>query len=289
MLSLFSGTENERLRLMRASQSLHDYLQGCISATRTLLCVLNQHLNTSVTLEPVGGGVSIGESLERLLRAVREMHAAAEQTDRHVRKVARQDLYTRMASPETSLQEKGAIIQDFYQDTMGIFVSVGGPVVAMLLQNAGLPEQLEAALREAEASPVLCLPMDALRQSSEKLVMALSPCPADRGPAGETAAGSEREELPRTAVSPAGPRPAEGAKNSPFPGTGVAERLWGCLPDVITGRCTRIALVAATGHLEEACQALASACKSFQLAAATAEVYMALIAEQQLGTGGVAH
>ncbi|XP_065420751.1 uncharacterized protein LOC135974972 [Chrysemys picta bellii] len=152
MLSLFSGTESERERLVRASQSLLDSLEGCILATHALLRILNQHLDTSVSLEPVGGSVGVGESLERLLWAAWEMHAAAEQTDRHVRKNTSRDLYARMASPHTSLQEKGAIVRDFHQATMGIFGSVGGPMVAVLLQNAGLPERLEVALRELEAS-----------------------------------------------------------------------------------------------------------------------------------------
>ncbi|XP_065420721.1 uncharacterized protein LOC101949638 isoform X3 [Chrysemys picta bellii] len=277
MLSLFSGTESERERLVRARQSLLDSLEGCISGTHALLRILNQHLDTSVSLEPVGGSVGVGESLERLLRAAWEMHAAAEQTDRHMRKNTSRDLYARMASPHTSLQEKGAIVRDFHQATMGIFGSVGGPMVAVLLQNAGLPERLEVALRELEASPVLHLPMDALRQSSEEIARAVSTCATPGSPTVETA--------------------AEPPENGPFSGTGVVQSLGEYLPDVLTGRRARNALAAATGHLEEALQALAPACKSFQLAAAAAEVYMALIMEQQPGTGegpgenpaGVAH
>ncbi|XP_037738812.1 uncharacterized protein LOC119564116 [Chelonia mydas] len=203
MLSLFFSTESERERLMRASQSLLGSLQGCILATRPLLCILTQHLDTSVPLDPVGGDVSVGENLERLLRAAQEMHATAEQMDRHVQKNTSRDLYAHMASPHTSLQEKGAIVRDFHQATLGIFGSVGGPVVAVLLRNAGLPERLEAALREAEASPVLRLPMDALRRSSEEIARAVSACVAPGGPAGETAAG-----------------PPE---NGPFSGTGVMQ------------------------------------------------------------------
>ncbi|TFJ96197.1 dihydroorotate oxidase [Platysternon megacephalum] len=264
MLSLFSGTESERQRLVHAGQSLHDSLQGCISSTHTLLRILNQHLDTSVSLELVGGSVGVGENLEHLLRAAWDIYAAAEQTDRHVRKNASRDLYARMVSPHTSLQEKGAIVRDFHQATMGIFGSVGGPVVAVLLRNAGLPERLEAALQEVEASPVLHLPMDALRQSSE-IARAVSACDACGGPAREMAAG-----------------PPE---NGPFSGTDVVQRLGGCLPGVLTGRRARSALAAAAGHLEEALRALAPACKSFQSAAAAAEVYMALITEQQPGTG----
>ncbi|CAM5124629.1 unnamed protein product [Natator depressus] len=197
MLSLFSGTESERERLVRAGQSLLDSLQGCILATGALLCILTQHLDTSVSLEPVGGDVGVGENLECLLRAAQEMHATAEQTDRHVRKNTSRDLYAHMASPHTSLLEKGAIVWDFHQATLGIFGSVGGPVVAVLLRNAGLPERLEAALREAEASPVLRLPMDALRRSSEEIARAVSACVAPGGPAGERLQGP-----PRTAPSP---------------------------------------------------------------------------------------
>ncbi|CAM4678241.1 unnamed protein product [Lepidochelys olivacea] len=277
MLSLFSGTESERERLVRASQSLLDSLQGCISATRMLLRILTQHLDTSVSLEPVGGDVDVGENLEHLLRAAQEMHATAEQTDRHVQKNTSRDLYARMASPHTSLQEKGAIVRNFHQATLGIFGSVGGPVVAVLLRNAGLPERLEAALREAEASPVLRLPMDALRRSSEEIARAVSACVAPGGPAGETAAGPP--------------------KNGPFSGTGVMQSLGDYLPDALTGRWARNALAAAAGHLEEVLRALAPTYKSFQLAAAAAEVSMALITEQQPGTGegpgqnppGVAH
>ncbi|XP_044847184.1 uncharacterized protein LOC123351698 [Mauremys mutica] len=277
MLSLFSGTQSDRERLVRASQSLLDSLEGCISATQALLGLLNQHLNTSVSLEPVGGSVGVGESLERLLRAAREMHAAAEQTDRHVRKNASRDLYARMASPHTPLQEKGAIVRDFHQATMGIFGSVGGPVVAVLLQNAGLPERLEAALREAEASPVLRLPMDALLRSTEEIARAVSACATPGDPTGETA--------------------AEPPENGPVSGAGTVQSLGDHLPDVLTGRRARNALAAAARHLEQELQALAPACKSFQLVAAAAEVYMALISEQQPGMGegpgqnpaGVAH
>ncbi|XP_065429703.1 uncharacterized protein LOC135976673 [Chrysemys picta bellii] len=277
MLSLFSGTESERERLVRASQSLHDSLEGCISATHALLRMLNQHLDTSVSLEPVGGSVGVGENLECLLQAVWEMHAAAEQTDRHVRKNTSRDLYARMASPHTSLQEKGAIVRDFHQATMGIFGSVGGPMAAVLLQNAGLPERLEAALRGLEDSPVLRLPMDTLRRSSEDIAKAVSAHDTCGGPTLETAAGHP--------------------ENSPFSGTSMVQSLGKYLLDVLTGCCARNALAAAAGHLEEALRALAPACKSFQLAAAAAEVYMALITEQQPGTGegpgqnpaGVAH
>ncbi|XP_074794851.1 uncharacterized protein LOC141977327 [Natator depressus] len=242
-----------------------------------LLCILNQHLDTSVPLNPVGGDVGVGENLERPLRAAWDIHAVVEQTDRHVWKNSSRELYARMASPHTSLQEKGAIVRDFHQATLGIFGSVGGPVVAVLLRNAGLPERLEAALREAEASPVLRLPMDALRRSSEEIARAVSACVAPGGPAGETAAG-----------------PPE---NGPFSGTGVMQSLGDYLPDALTGRRARNALAAAAGHLEEALRALAPACKSFQLAAAAAEVYVALITDQQPGTGeglgqnppGVAH
>ncbi|XP_074794645.1 uncharacterized protein LOC141977184 isoform X2 [Natator depressus] len=207
----------------------------------------------------------------------RHRRCTQEQTDRHVQKNTSRDLYARMASPHTSLQEKGAIVRDFHQATLGIFGSVGGPVVAVLLRNASLSERLEAALQEAEASPVLRLPMDALRRSSEEIARAVSACAAPGGPAGETAAG-----------------PPE---NGPFSGTGVVQSLGDYLPDALTGRCARNALAAAAGHLEEALRALAPACKSFQLAAAAAEVYVALITEQQPGTGeglgqnppGVAH
>ncbi|TFJ96201.1 putative G-protein coupled receptor 97 [Platysternon megacephalum] len=126
MLSLFSGTESERQRLVRAGRSPHDSLQGCISSTHALLR-LNQHLDTSVSLEPVGGRVCVEENLERLLWTAREMHAAAEQTDKHVRKNASRDMYARMASPHTSLQEKGAIVRDFHQATMGIFDNISLP------------------------------------------------------------------------------------------------------------------------------------------------------------------
>lgn len=263
MLSLFYGTDRERQRLVRVSQALHDSLQGCILATRTLLHLLSQHLDTSVDLESVGGDVPVGQSLEHLLWAAREIHAAAEQTDRHVQKNISRELYTRLASPYSSLQEKAAIVRDFHQATMGIFGSVGGPVVAVVLRNAGLPERLEAALREAEASPVLRLPVNDLLLGSEEIARALSTPTACAGLAGDT---------------PAGP-----PQSSPVSGTGLVQTLQGYLPEAVTGCRARNAVMAATGHLEEARQALAPACKSFQLLAVEVEVYVGLIAEQQLG------
>nr|XP_014425852.1 uncharacterized protein LOC106731549 [Pelodiscus sinensis] len=221
MLSLFYGTDRERQRLVRVSQALHDSLQGCILATRTLLHLLSQHLDTSVGLESVGGDVPVGQSLEHLLWAAREIHAAAEQTDRHVQKNISRELYTRLASPYSSLQEKAAIVRDFHQATMGIFGSVGGPVVAVVLRKG------------ADAPP---------------------------------------------GAPPAGP-----PQSSPVSGTGLVQTLQGYLPEAVTGCRARNAVMAATGHLEEARQALAPACKSFQLLAVEAEVYVGLIAEQQLG------
>ncbi|XP_074836694.1 uncharacterized protein C12orf60-like [Carettochelys insculpta] len=264
MLSVFSDRESERERLLRASQALYDALQGCVSATRVLLQILDQHLNTSVSLAPMeGSSSSVRQTLEHLLGAAREIRCTAEQTDRHVQKNTSRNLYARMASPNTSLKEKVAIVQDFHQATMGIFGSVGGPIAAVLLWNARLPERLEAALRQAVASPVLCLPMDALLWSSEDLAKALPAPPTCWGLAGETAAG-----------------PPENSLSSH---TRVVQTLQDCLPDVLTGRRARDALAAAAEQMEEARQALAPACKCLQLTADTAEVYMALIREQQPG------
>ncbi|CAM5176434.1 unnamed protein product, partial [Eretmochelys imbricata] len=190
----------------------------CKDASRPPMCCSASSPSTLTPACPStrwGGDVGVGENLERLLRAAQEMHATAEQTDRHVQKNTSRDLYARMASPHTSLQ-KGAIVRDFHQATLGIFGGVGGPLVAVLLRNAGLPERLEAALRETEASPVLRLPMDALHRSSEEIARAVSACAAPGGPAGETTAG-----------------PPE---NGPFSGTGVMQNLGDYLPDALTGR-----------------------------------------------------
>uniref|UniRef100_A0A8C8RET2 Uncharacterized protein n=1 Tax=Pelusios castaneus TaxID=367368 RepID=A0A8C8RET2_9SAUR len=174
MLSHLLGTEREKERLIQASQSMHNYTHRYFSATNTVICTLNQHLNSNFPLVQVKKNLSVLQNFILLIDTVQEIHATVELTDRHVQKNIGHPLYDKITLSHTSLQEKGVIVRDFHTASMGIFGSICGPITSVLLRNGNLPEKLESAVQLMKGSPVLALPVANLLLSCNEIAMAIS-------------------------------------------------------------------------------------------------------------------
>ncbi|KAG6922545.1 hypothetical protein G0U57_002083 [Chelydra serpentina] len=292
MLSLFSGVEREQKRLIRASQSLHDYTHRYFSATNAVLGILNQHLYTEFTPIKVRENLSLHQNFTFLMNRVQEIHAAVELTDRHVQKNISRPLYDKITLYHTSLQEIGVIIRDFHMASMGIFGSICGPITSVLLRHGNLPENLESAVQLLKASPVLTLQVANLLLSCSEIAMAISPQAA----VSSSSSGPQHKGNAVIRDNPDSSRPALGQSpesnevNQLIPNHNVEWNFsfYG-LPqwyiekfsEMFSSNLSRNTMEAAANEMEEVACVLKRSYKSFQYIVDKTEVYITLINETQ--------
>lgn len=254
MLSIF-GTERDKQRVLAASQTLYDFIYIYVSSTNTIFRILNQNLGTSLPIITVRENLSIKENLQLLISTLKEMQAVVEMKDKDVQQSISHHLYTKIAGPITSLQEKITVVKDLYENYKGILGSIGGPVAAVLLKHGNLPETVESAIHHLVTSPALSLRVADLLVSHDEIAKILPTF---------------------TENSPSGSKTQEARPRSPS----TAFSFSNFLQTVLWGQTSTSPMKIAADYLEEAVRVLRPSCESFQCIVKLAEAYISLITDK---------
>ncbi|XP_075783693.1 uncharacterized protein C12orf60 homolog [Pelodiscus sinensis] len=183
------------------------------------------------------------------------MQSVVEMKDKDVQKSISHCLYTKIAGPITSLQEKITVLKDLYENYKGILGSIIGPVAAVLLKHSNLPETIETAIRHIATSPALSLRVVDLLMSHDEIAK-IFPTTTEHNPSGSKA----EEARPRS--------------------TSTSFSFSNFLKSVLWGHASTNILKITADSLEEAVRVLRPSCESFQCIVKLAEVYISLITDK---------
>ncbi|KAF1548489.1 hypothetical protein FQV20_0001098, partial [Eudyptula albosignata] len=82
-------------------------------------------------------------------------------------------LYTKIAGPITSLQDKVAAVKELYENYKGVVESIMGVLVAVMLKHDNFPDTVESAIHQLLSSPALSLQVSELLMDYADIVKML--------------------------------------------------------------------------------------------------------------------
>nr|XP_020634842.1 uncharacterized protein C12orf60 homolog [Pogona vitticeps] len=261
MLSFF-GAEKDKERIRNASRNLYDCVYIFVSSTNTIFRMLNQFLGTELSINTVRENLSIKENLQLLVSALREMQEIVESKDKEIQQKVSLPLYSKIATPTPSVDERIKTLRDIYAQYKGVFENICGPISAVLMKHGNLPEKLESAIRDLSNSPVLALRVGDLLMTHDEIAKALPYTPSP---------GSSQ-----TKSTEARPR-SQSINNTNF-------SLTNFMRAAIRGQTSKKdspnPVELAAGYLEEVVKTLKPVCESFQKTVKIAEEYVSLIIDK---------
>lgn len=254
MLS-FLGSETDEERLIKASQTLYDYVYLYVSSTNTIFRILNQHLGTHFPIISVTESLSLKENLQLLVSSLKEMQTVVETEAKDVKHHIGQQLYAKIAGPITSLQEKIAVVKDLYENYKGVLGGICGPFIAVLLKHGNLSDSIESAIHQLVTSPALSLQVaDLINHNDLTKILPTT----DNGSIPSRSTAQQTGPLnPSTSFS-----------------------LPGFIQAILQGQTTKNSLKIAADYLEEAVRVLKPSCELFQCIVKLVEVCISLVPEK---------
>ncbi|KAJ7329976.1 hypothetical protein JRQ81_016150 [Phrynocephalus forsythii] len=257
MLSFF-GAEKDKERLRNASRSLYDCVYMFVSSTNTIFRMLNQFLGTELPMVIVRENLSIKENLQLLVSALKEMQEIVESKDKEIQQKVSLPLYSKIATPAPSVNERIKLLRDIYTQYKGVFENICGPISAVLMKHGNLPEKLEAAIRDLSSSPVLTLHVGELLMTYEEIAKALPEIcsPGSSQIKAEASQASQHGNVFTNQFHADSSRGQTVKKGSPSP------------------------VEVAAGYLEEVVKTLKPVCERFQKTVKMAEEYVTLIIDK---------
>ncbi|XP_042325752.1 uncharacterized protein C12orf60 homolog [Sceloporus undulatus] len=260
MLSFFGG-DKEKARLLNASRNLYDCVYMFVSSSNTIFRMFNQFLKTELPVITVRENLSIKENFQLLTSALREMQEFVESKDKEVQQKISLPLYSKIATPGLSMNDKIRLLKDIYVQYKGVFDNICGPISVVVMKHGNLPEILETAVRDLSSSPVLSVRVGDLLMTHEEIAKALP----DFSPTSSSAA------------APPEPRPR--SRSMSIGGTTFS--FTNFIRITLRGQSSKKnAFEAAADCLEEAVKILKPYCESFQRTVKTVEEYVTLIIDK---------
>ncbi|XP_043923866.1 single-pass membrane and coiled-coil domain-containing protein 3-like isoform X2 [Protopterus annectens] len=173
ILTAIFGDDDEKERLIRASQIVYNSLHTCVTVTNKATRIVNEHLNENFREIVLDESKGIKDNCEKVIIAIAKIHEITSGIDKHIRKNINQQSYEKLSLEGISLKEKSMIAKDFSEVTMGIYGSPCSSIIAVLFSKADLTSAVATITSIWEVSPIMSLRVSDLQRSSKEIVMFL--------------------------------------------------------------------------------------------------------------------
>ncbi|KAF1638649.1 hypothetical protein FQV13_0009605, partial [Eudyptes filholi] len=171
-------------------------------------------------------------------------------------------LYTKIAGPITSLQDKVAAVKELYENYKGVVESIMGVLVAVMLKHDNFPDTVESAIHQLLSSPALSLQVSELLMDYADIVKMLQQNETPSTTEGSSSSGMSQELRLRSLPS--------------------SSSLLVFLQAILRGhRSIKKSLKIAADYLEEAFRVLKPPCEGFQTFVKMVEACIPAITDKQ--------
>lgn len=143
-----SKSENDRERLIKASEMFFLHIQDLISLTNTFAEFLNNNMNTQITMMVVKEDSKIKDFFEQMLKNFKEMQSVVEEK---YNKMQNETMYSKVATTMCSMEEK------CISSAKEMFKHIQTPPIVSMLSSSNIIESLESFFSHLMTFPIMSL------------------------------------------------------------------------------------------------------------------------------------